>query len=136
MGAGALFARGRQGRIGGLGQLVGLGQHGLGLLARVGRFVARGLGGRNRIHQHIALFGDLLRNGFRSRKFDAKFFLTARQFRRLALGIGLAGVPAGLFFFNRLQAAQARFAFAAQAFQRTTRFAGLGAGFGRLAAGI
>ena len=54
----------------------------------------------------------------------------------MAQGIGLARVPAALFVVDSGKTAHPDFAFSAQAFQRSARFASLDAGVGGLAANL
>ena len=136
LGAGAFLARAGQRRVGGLGMLVGFRQHGFGLLAGVGRLIARGLGGGDGIQQGAALLRDLFGHQFGAGQFAGQFFLAAGQFGDMALGIALARIPARLVITDCRKTRAARLAFAAQAFQRGTGLARLGAGIGGSAARI
>ncbi len=130
LGAGAFLARAGQRRVGRLGVLVGFRQHALRLLAGIGGFIASGFGKRDRVQQGAALLRDLFGHLFGAGEFTAQFFLTAGEFGNMALGIGLACIPARLFVADAGKTAHPGFAFAAQAFQGAARFAGLGAGIG------
>ncbi len=115
--AGAFLARRRQRRVESLGQLVGFGQHAFGFLAGIRSLVARRLCRGDGVQKSAALFGNLLRQLFRAGQLHRQFFLTAGQFRDMALCVSLARIPAGLFLADRGQAAGAGLAFATQAFQ-------------------
>src|SRR6185437_14160141 len=132
LGAGAFLAGGRKRAIGALGFLVGFQQHTLGLLAGVAGLVARGFGRGDGVEKRAALLYDLFWHLLGGGQFGRQFFPAAGKLGDMLFGVGFARIPARLFLRDGAKTHAPGFAFAAQAFQGTARFAGMGARLGGL----